>query len=168
MRYDFEHYLMAGHGRAYMIAKSDPEKYRDRIIEICRDDYSYDLQSEGSRAWLTYDLISLYEDQEPFLAAIKESYSDPSTDTNWERIQYLTDLLLMYDRKVVFAKYKEVEKQIHAEKPLDEIHDLLQSFEYLAISLIQNHGIKVLGSVMRDIGRWFLTRNPETGMDSEV
>ena len=31
--YDFEHYLMAGHGRAYMIAKADPEKYRQKIME---------------------------------------------------------------------------------------------------------------------------------------
>ena len=32
MKYDFEHYLMAGHGRAYMIAKADPERYREKFM----------------------------------------------------------------------------------------------------------------------------------------
>ena len=32
MKYDFEHYLQADHGRAYMIAKADPERYREKMI----------------------------------------------------------------------------------------------------------------------------------------
>ena len=54
MKYDFEHYLQAGHGRAYVIARADPERYRDRIMAACRKDYAYDMQSEGSRAFLIY------------------------------------------------------------------------------------------------------------------
>ncbi len=27
---------MAGHGRAYVIAKADPERYRDRIMDISK------------------------------------------------------------------------------------------------------------------------------------
>lgn len=53
MIYDFNHYLMAGHGRAYIIAKEEPKKYREQIMEICRHDYTFDIQCEGSRAWLT-------------------------------------------------------------------------------------------------------------------
>ena len=93
MKYDFEHYLQAGHGRAYVIARADPERYRDRIMAACRKDYSFDMQSEGSRAFLTYDLISLYEDPTPFIEAIKESYKDPVADKDWNQICYLTDLL---------------------------------------------------------------------------
>ncbi|MBR1797747.1 MAG: hypothetical protein IJ757_07035 [Clostridiales bacterium] len=44
---------MAGHGRAYIIAKEEPKKYREQIMEICRHDYTFDIQCEGSRAWLT-------------------------------------------------------------------------------------------------------------------
>ena len=42
MKYDFEHYLQAGHGRAYVIARADPERYRDRIMAACRKDYSFE------------------------------------------------------------------------------------------------------------------------------
>ena len=90
MKYDFEHYLQAGHGRAYVIARADPERYRDRIMAACRKDYSFDMQSEGSRAFLTYDLISLFDDPTPFIEAIKESYKDPVADEDWKQICYLS------------------------------------------------------------------------------
>ena len=113
MEYDFEHYLMAGHGRAYVIAKADPERYRDRIMAACRNDYTYDMQSEGSRAFLTYDLISLYDDPTPFVGAIKESYNDPAADKDWKQICYLTDLLIFFgQRKSVIKKYKQLEKNL--------------------------------------------------------
>ncbi|MBO4280415.1 MAG: hypothetical protein J5872_01015 [Lachnospiraceae bacterium] len=106
MKYDFEHYLQAGHGRAYVIARADPERYRDRIMAACRKDYSFDMQSEGSRAFLTYDLISLFDDPTPFIEAIKESYKDPVADEDWKQICYLTDLLLFFEqRKTVINKY---------------------------------------------------------------
>ena len=86
MKYDFEHYLQAGHGRAYVIARADPERYRDRIMAACRKDYSFDMQSEGSRAFLTYDLISLFDDPTPFIETIEESYKDPVAD--YESLHY--------------------------------------------------------------------------------
>ena len=81
--YDFEHYLMAGHGRAYMIAKADPEKYCQEIMEICGKDYTFDMRAEGSRAFLTYDLISLYENPEPFITVAEKSFMNPDIDKNW-------------------------------------------------------------------------------------
>lgn len=152
---------MAGHGRAYMLAKANPEKYRDRIMKACENDYTYDIQCEGSRAFLTYDLVSLFDDEEPFVEAMKVSYNLPETDTDRNRLQYLTDLLLMYERAPVVEKYKAIEKMIRADGPLDDISELLQSFEYLAIKLVQNGSVKVLGNVMRDIGLWFASREEE-------
>ncbi len=161
MKYDFEHYLQAGHGRAYVIARADPERYRDRIMAACRKDYSFDMQSEGSRAFLTYDLISLFDDPTPFIEAIKESYKDPVADEDWKQICYLTDLLLFFEqRKTVINKYKQLEKNLYS----DELRDMLplcQPFEYVAIKLIEDSSIKVIWNVVNDIGKWFLSRTED-------
>lgn len=161
MKYDFEHYLQAGHGRAYMIAKADPERYREKIMSACRKDYAYDMQSEGSRAFLTYDLISLFDDPTPFIEAIKESYKDPVADEDWKQICYLTDLLLFFEqRKTVINKYKQLEKNLYS----DELHDMVplcQPFEYVAIKLIEDSSIKVIWNVANDIGKWFLSRTED-------
>lgn len=161
MKYDFEHYLMAGHGRAYVIAKADPERYREKIMAACRKDYAYDMQSEGSRAFLTYDLISLFDDPTPFIEAIKESYKDPVADEDWKQICYLTDLLLFFDqRKTVIRKYKQLEKNLYS----DELHDMVplcQPFEYVAIKLIEDSSIKAIWNVANDIGKWFLSRTED-------
>lgn len=39
--YDFEHYLLAGHGRAYLMAVDDPEKYKDKepFIQAAADSF---------------------------------------------------------------------------------------------------------------------------------
>lgn len=162
MKYDFEHYLQAGHGRAYVIARADPERYRDRIMAACRKDYSFDMQSEGSRAFLTYDLISLYEDPTPFIEAIKESYKDPVADKDWNQICYLTDLLLLFgQRKIVIKKYKQLEKHLYSDEPLCDMVPLCQPFEYVAIKLIEDSSIKVIWNVVNDIGKWFLSRTED-------
>ena len=161
MKYDFEHYLQAGHGRAYVIARADPERYRDRIMAACRKDYSFDMQSEGSRAFLTYDLISLFEDPTPFIEAIKESYKDPVADEDWKQICYLTDLLLFFEqRKTVINKYKQLEKNLYSDELRDMV-PLCQSFEYVAIKLIEDSSIKVIWNVANDIGKWFLSRTED-------
>ena len=157
--YDFNHYLLAGHGRAYIIAKANPERYRDRIMSACRKDYAFDMQCEGSRAFHTYDLVSLFDDPEPFIAAAEESYADPETDENWDQLCHLTDLLLLLgQRETVIKKYKHLEKQLYSNAPLSGLFPLCESFEYLAISLVQKKNTKVLCKVMSDIGRWLLSR----------
>ena len=161
MKYDFEHYLQAGHGRAYVIARADPERYRDRIMAACRKDYSFDMQSEGSRAFLTYDLISLFDDPTPFIEAIKESYKDPVADEDWKQICYLTDLLLFFEqRKTVINKYKQLEKNLYSDELRDMV-PLCQPFEYVAIKLIEDSSIKVIWNVVNDIGKWFLSRTED-------
>lgn len=161
MKYDFEHYLQAGHGRAYVIARADPERYRDRIMAACRKDYAYDMQSEGSRAFLTYDLISLFDDPTPFIEAIKESYKDTVADEDWKQICYLTDLLLFFDqRKTVIRKYKQLEKNLYSDELRDMV-PLCQPFEYVAIKLIEDSNIKVIWNVANDIGKWFLSRTED-------
>ena len=162
MKYDFEHYLLAGHGRAYMIAKADPECYRDRILAACMKDYSFDMQCEGSRAFLTYDLVSLFDDPSYFIETVKKSYIKPETDSDWHQICYLTDLLDLFDqRKTIIEKYKQLEKRLYTDGSLEDLTPFCQSFDYLAIKLIQGHGIKVIWNVVNDIGKWFLTRSED-------
>ena len=161
MKYDFEHYLQAGHGRAYVIARADPERYRDRIMAACRKDYSFDMQSEGSRAFLTYDLISLFDDPKPFIETIEERYKEPVADEDWKQICYLTDLLLLFDqRKTVIRKYKQLEKNLYSDELRDMV-PLCQPFEYVAIKLIEDSSIKVIWNVANDIGKWFLSRTED-------
>ena len=161
MKYDFEHYLQAGHGRAYVIARANPERYRDRIMAACRKDYSFDMQCEGSRAFLTYDLISLFDDPTPFIETIEESYKDPVADEDWKQICYLTDLLLLFDqRKTVIRKYKQLEKNLYSDELRDMV-PLCQPFEYVAIKLIEDSSIKVIWNVVNDIGKWFLSRTED-------
>lgn len=157
MEYGFEHYLLAGHGRAYLIAKQDPEKYRDRILEACRKDYTFDMQCEGSRAFLTADLVSLFEDKEPFIEAAQEAFDDPSTDTDLHQMQYLSDLLLEFGRRrSLIAKFEKISEAVLTDE------DLLDTFEYLAIDLMESGSEKTLGTVVGSIGRWFLSKEGES------
>ena len=89
MQFDFEHYLKAGHGRAYLMAQKEPEKYREIILKACRKDYTFDMQCEGSRAFFTADLIDLFEDPAPFIEAAKESFKSPDIDDVKNEVQYL-------------------------------------------------------------------------------
>ena len=108
---DFEHYLKAGHGRAYLIAKENPEKYREAILNACRKDYTFDMQCEGSRAFLTEDLVSLFDDPEPFIKAAIESFASTKIDNVADEIQYLSDLLMEFDqRRIVLRKYLDLWK----------------------------------------------------------
>ena len=156
MEYGFEHYLKAGHGRAYLIAKGDPEKYREKILEACRKDYAFDMQCEGSRAFLTSDLVSLFPDKTPFIEAAVESFKTAS-GLEWREMNHLSDLLLEFgQRDALIHKLVAIEKEIYSDASSDMRHELLQAFEYLAIDLMQSGDERDLGILIGKIGRWFL------------
>ena len=156
MEYGFEHYLKAGHGRAYLIAKGDPEKYREKILEACRKDYAFDMQCEGSRAFLTSDLVSLFPDKIPFIEAAVESFKTAS-GLEWREMNHLSDLLLEFgQRDALIHKLVAIEKEIYSDVSSDMRHELLQAFEYLAIDLMQSGDERDLGILIGKIGRWFL------------
>ena len=159
--FDFEHYLKAGHGRAYLMAKEDPEKYRETIMNACRKDYTFDMQSEGSRAFLTADLISLFEDPTPFINVAKESFNSPDVDDVGNEIQYLSDLLIEFNQhKTVLDKYFALWEKIR-ETSYSDLMDfsshLLSNVEYLAIKLLYDKPWKIADNIVKDMGRWYLT-----------
>ena len=161
MQFDFEHYLKAGHGRAYLIAKEDPGKYREAILNACRKDYTFDMQCEGSRAFLTADLVSLFDDPEPFIKAAIESFASTKIDNVADEIQYLSDFLMEFDqRRIVLRKYlnlwETVKNTSYDELKEDYIH-LRFNLEYLAIKLVNNHSWKVAEKIVTDIGEWYIS-----------
>ncbi|MBO7563481.1 MAG: hypothetical protein J6T40_01350 [Clostridiales bacterium] len=161
MKFDFEHYLKAGHGRAYLIAKEDPGKYREAILNACRKDYTFDMQCEGSRAFLTADLVSLFDDPEPFIKAAIESFASTKIDNVTDEIQYLSDLLMEFDqRRIVLRKYLDLWKTVK-NTPYEELEeDYIQlrfNLQYLAIKLVNNHSWKVAEKIATDIGEWYIS-----------
>ena len=154
MQFDFEHYLKAGHGRAYLMAQKEPEKYREIILKACRKDYTFDMQCEGSRAFFTADLIDLFEEPAPFIEAAKESFKSPDIDDVKNEVQYLSDLLIEYgQRKTVLNKYFSLWKKIK-DTPYSHLMErsshLLSNVEYLAIKLVSDKTWKVAGNIGKD------------------
>ncbi|MBO4408139.1 MAG: hypothetical protein J5786_02555 [Clostridiales bacterium] len=161
---DFKHLLKAGHGRAYLIAREDPGRYKDKILSICRHDYTFDMQSEGSRAFLTADLIRLFEDQTPFIDAARESFKESE---EYAQIQYLSDLLMEFGmRKDIVEKYIAIWKKIE-ETPYEKLKErgypLLEDVEYLAIKLICGASWKTADNIIKDMGRWYLQTGDRKG-----
>ena len=72
--YLFEQYLMAGRGKAYLMATDDPLKYAEVVLEACKRNIAFDIQSEGSRAFLIADIVDLYNDRTPFVQATIDEY----------------------------------------------------------------------------------------------
>lgn len=167
--YGFEHYLKAGHGRAYLMARKDPEKYRDAILKACTADYSFDLQCEGSRAYLTADLVDLFSDKTPFIKAAEERFLSSEVDTNAHDIQHLSDFLAeMGMQDLIASKYKylwqelyraEAEEADAPEEPDDSVVItrpdsalILESIEYLAMRLLQ--GGSDVEDVISEMSAW--------------
>ncbi|MBO4635864.1 MAG: hypothetical protein J5685_01840 [Clostridiales bacterium] len=160
-RFDFEHYLKAGHGRAYLMAEKEPERYRDAIMDACRKDYTFDIQCEGSRAFLTSDLIDLFEDQTPFIDAAKDAFNSSQIDDVYNEIQYLSDLLMEFgQKKTVLDKYLALWEKIK-KTPYSHLTErssyLLFNVEYLAIKLVCDQPWKIAENIVKDMGAWYLT-----------
>lgn len=164
MQFDFDHYLKAGHGRAYLMAKEDPERYREAIMNACRKDYTYAIVFEGSRAYFTADLISLYEDPAPFIDAAKESFNSPEIDDVGNEIKYLSDLMIEFgQRKTVLNKYFSLWEKIKTtsyQHLMEHSSHLLSNVEYLAIKLVDvasDSSWKIADNIVNDMGKWYLT-----------
>ena len=160
MRYGFEHYLSAGHGRAYLLVRSDPERYRDQVMEVCQKDYTFDMQMEGSRAFLTADLIRIYDNPKPFIDAAIGRFQSDAVDDAYAQIQYFADLLMeLGEGRIVLEKYFDLRKKI-METPYEKLKEqkshVLENYEYLAIKLIQSATWEMAEKIVEDMGRWYM------------
>lgn len=79
--------LKCGTGEAYFIARNNPDiDFSEYIIEGAVNDYAYDGQSEGSRAWYIYNLITLSSEKEKIRGEILKHLATHTEDT-WTLVQ---------------------------------------------------------------------------------
>ncbi|MBR6800975.1 MAG: hypothetical protein IKM61_04415 [Eubacteriaceae bacterium] len=115
---EFRKELLRGKGSCYYAVSKAPEKYRDMILWACRNNFSYDTQSEGTRAWFVYTLVGCDDDTTPFINAAAEALRNCSSYGNW-KADYLSELLLYFAsdgseaaRDAVREKYDELYKML--------------------------------------------------------
>ncbi|MDE7107324.1 MAG: hypothetical protein K2O39_03290 [Clostridiales bacterium] len=70
---EFNKALQAGLGRCILFLEGceNKEPYREAVLNGCLNDYAYDSQCEGTRAWYTYKLLSCFNDDEYFFSRIQ-------------------------------------------------------------------------------------------------
>lgn len=88
----FKEALLRGQGRCLQAAKSNPTKYYSIVLWACSHAVAFDAQCEGTRAWFVYQLISFYEEREPFLKAAISSLQKAKSNGGW-KVLYLAELL---------------------------------------------------------------------------
>jgi len=90
--------LKRGTGEAYLIAKDNPKiDFSNYIVKGALRNYSYDGQSENSRAQYIFDLILLSDKKEKIRKAILKGLETEQSDT-WS-LTHLFDLVKLYAKQ---------------------------------------------------------------------
>ncbi len=165
-KYDkFKHYMLAGHGRAFKYLETG-EKFRELVLYGCLNDLAFDIQSEGSRACFMYNLALQFDDYTYFLNPAIEKFSDPEVNDDLFNIWHLCDFIDYFavdsgdlsTKSVIDKKYEELYSLIMTMRYSAKANEIIQSFEYLAITVIQHNDFKQALKVFGDIGAYFLRR----------
>ncbi len=82
----FREALQLGLGRAILYARShNLNEFRDVILDACLTCYSYDIQTEGTRASYMYDLVSCLPDKDFYHERVLKSLKGCGDD--WDAVQ---------------------------------------------------------------------------------
>lgn len=162
----FRHYMLAGHGRAFTLLPGNEEQFRDIVLYGCLHDISYDMQCEGSRGMFVYNLALQYDDCGFFLNKAIETFLTDEINDDWHTFKHLSDLIDLFacDRHDVSAKNAIEEKYAHlyalmmTKRSSLEMMRTTESYEYLAITMIQNHDFDRTLEILRDMGAYFIRR----------
>lgn len=162
----FKHYMLAGHGRAFSLIVGNEELFRDIVLYGCLNDISYDMQCEGSRGMFVYNLALQYDDHDFFLNKAIEKFMTDKINGDWHTVGHICDFidLLACDNNDVPAKnaieekYARLYELIMTKRISLEMMRILQSYEYLAITIIQNHDLDRTLEILRDMGAYFIRR----------
>lgn len=155
----FHNALLQGRGTCYLAAKSDPERYREEILWACRELMSFDTQCEGSRAWLVYQLVTLYPDPTPFVQAACDALVTCPSDGSWH-IFSLAELVELFFQdghqiawQALMKKYRRLYHELrHIGPPKDACRwPAREDFEHLAVVLGWNRDHCT--EIARDMGR---------------
>lgn len=162
----FKHYMLAGHGRTFSLLVGNENLFRDIVLYGCLNDFSYDMQCEGSRGWLVYNLALQYDDYDFFLNKAIEKFQTDEINDDWHTISHLCDFIDFFacDNNDVSAKvaieekYARLYELIMTKRISLEMMRIVQSYEYLAITIILNKDFDRTLEILRDMGAYFIRR----------
>ena len=106
--------IQRGLGRGILAVRKDPERYRDLVLWACVRNLAYDTQSEGTRTWYDYQLISCYADRTEFRDQIISRFRQKKPDGGWD-YSHFSELLMFFAEDgdlvaeaVLWEKYAEL------------------------------------------------------------
>ena len=140
---EFKSAMLRGLGRCVKAVRENPEKYRDIVLWACQRDTAFDAQSEGTRSWYVYTMVSAYPDPETFIRTAAEALKKYRSGSGWNAL-YLGELLMFFAmdgyiaaHRAVEKKYREILAAIHRHRcrpsPFHELFDLEQLGLVLAV-----------------------------------
>lgn len=155
---EFKRAMLCGLGRCVLELREtkDKEKYRDLVLWACGRNISYDVQSEGTRAWYVYEMINCYEDKTQFEDVIIEKFLKARSDDNWNFSHYCALLGYFSDDgderayRILWKKYKEIFVALLHKRKKDQ--RLISMYESLAITLSGEDYENAL-RIMKGIGK---------------
>lgn len=171
---EFNIALRAGLGRCvqFLGACEDKEPYREAVLVACLNDYAYDGQSEGTRAWYTYRLLSFFNDDEFFFSRIQKQLREVLCwrGNNWE-FEHLFDLVLEFAHngyalavEFIGEIYRELLDCLAEKIPDDGIDWELSWLEHLCIECARAGGHDVYVKIAADLNI-LCNRNSEYCLD---
>ena len=112
---DVKQSLLKGQGRALAIIKSNPKKYSKLVAYACTHDVAWDKYN-GTHADYIYEVLSAYDDKEPFLDEIIKSISISNKSFLFAHLSWLLYCFSM-------DGYKKARDEL--ESLYSEMHDLI-------------------------------------------
>lgn len=174
----FNKALQAGLGRCitFLEGCADKEPYRAAVLNACLNSYAYDEQSEGTRAWYTYKLLSCFNDDEYFFSRIQHKLREVVcwNGNAWE-FEHLFDLVLEF-AKEGYAPAKAFIGDIYGQlfdclvekKPQPfEVDYHRQWLEHVCIKCMEAGDIGALIKIAADIGGLLRKTTEYDGEDFE-
>ena len=172
---EFNKALHAGLGRCvqFLDGCEDREPYREAVLGACLNDYAYDGQCEGTRAWYTYKLLSCFNDDEYFYSRIQHALRETlSWDSDCCWFEHFFDLVLEF-AKDGYAPAKELIGEVYSQL-LDCLYDKtpepytvdyeLQWLEHICIECVHAGGTDAQTKIVGDLNE-LCRRNAEYSID---
>lgn len=155
----FKSAIKRGTGEAHLLLYDNPKvDFSDYIIKAALTNFSYDSQSEGSRADYIFELIELSNQKKKIRKAVLNGLATEKEDT-WALDQ-------LYDLTTLFAKKgdKEAKKAIYKRYSKKKIEGSDWLGENAIIKLDQLKGLKYIAKNKGKI----IKKNPETWEDKRL
>lgn len=168
----FKHYMLAGHGRAFKLLE-DNERFREFVLYGCLNNLAFDMQCEGSRAcFFMYNLVLQFDDYEKFLNPTIEKFLSSEINEDDRTIWHLCDFIDNFAadgdisaKKAILKKYDDLYSLIMVTRFSRKTNNIIQSFEYLAITVMQHSSFERAVKIFSDIGAYFLRRRKTSDDD---